>query len=391
MAGDEDFSINFADLIVNQHLALIQVYCHIIINATIVGVVDNFDVVFAFAEEQRIGGDGIGVVISIEPVVGDRVIVHPRCFTVNFVDDECQRVVSGTGGGDVKGEVCRIGQFEVVEVIVITITDPVTDADGHVGTGIFDTLIDLAVFDENVVFAIVGLGEECGAFFKFNAVVDCGIGFCFNIIGVRVEHQIIEATFVFVIFVIIFGRRRAGNVDEFVIVVECVKGEVRIAGSFKFHVEFGSAVDGKLQIVNRVIRAEIAVLENLFVLTFFVNIVFIDNTDRFIDQTVGTVFFAVGPVVFGSVEVGDVDCEFTIVVFGEVVEFAVVFVSGVGEGEVERIISAENEETAIEVAGLFSQQIFSEGLIFGNLDLESSISGNRAPVVDQRAVGNFAG
>ena len=132
-------------------------------------------------------------------------------------------------------------------------------------------------------------------------------------------------------------------------------------------------------------------MENLFVLTFFVNIVFIDNTDRFIDQTVGTVFFAVGPVVFGSVEVGDVDCEFTIVVFGEVVEFAVVFVSGVGEGEVERIISAENEETAIEVAGLFSQQIFSEGLIFGNLDLESSISGNRAPVVDQRAVGNFAG
>ena len=181
------------------------------------------------------------------------------------MDDECQRVVTDTGRGDGKGDFCRFIQREVVNVAGVSESDPfiVLGLDVHIGTAIFYQFIDSitidVVFDEEIVIAVVGAVVEDRILFDFDIVVDFGIGFCFNVIGVRTEHQIVEATFVFAIFVIILGGGGSGDKDEIVAAVERVESEFRVAGGFKLHVEFCGAVDRELQIVDLVIGIEMAV------------------------------------------------------------------------------------------------------------------------------------
>ena len=262
--------------------------------------------------------------------------------------------------------------------------------DVHIGTALFDIGVDFAVFDEGVISAIVSFGVEDRILFDFDIVVGCGIGFGFDIIGVCVEYQIEEAAFVYIIFVIILGGGGSGDIDEVVGTVERVKSEFRVAGGFKLHVEFCGAVDRELQIVDLIIGAEITAFQDVCLVAILIERVFADNADRFVDQTVGAVFLAVGPVVFGGVEVKDVDGKFPVVVFVENVKPVVEFAAGVVEGEIERIISADDEEAAVEIVRFGSQPVVSERLIFVDFHLESSVSGNRTPVVDQRIVICFA-
>ena len=171
------------------------------------------------------------------------------------MDDECQRVVSGTGGGDIKGNLCCCSQVELVEVAAVTVTDPVTvGADGHVGTGIFDTLVDLAVFDENVVFAIVGLGEQYRIFFKFNGVVETALvipigspsGIRLYIIIASLKHQAVD-------FIVNVSCSPDGR---YVIKILVEDGEHDVVIRFEFQIKFSGGIQGELSVFNLFLGSE---------------------------------------------------------------------------------------------------------------------------------------